>query len=145
MKDTFSFFQLNCPGLSANWELFRVLICNLHGDSFSFDLIRISEIYKCSHDSRLSLTSYHNLILRCREDGPRGIYFIKETLNYVIDLREDISVFIPYIFEPVFNEIVNKTERNVIAEVIYRLNTEPHVNIDIFSSNVLYHYDHRSE
>jgi hypothetical protein len=136
MKDPFSFFHLNCRGLSANWESFRNLICTLHGDSFSFDLIGISEIYRCSHDSRLSLPGYHKLISRCREDGPRGGVglFIKETLNYII--REDISVFIPHIFESVFIEIVNKSERNVIVGVIYRPNTEPHANMDIFSSNM---------
>jgi hypothetical protein len=108
MKDPFSFFHLNCRGLSANWESFRNLICTLHGDSFSFDLIGISEIYRCSHDTRLSLPGYHKLISRCREDGPRGGVglFIKETLNYII--REDISVFIPHIFESVFIEIGKK-------------------------------------
>jgi hypothetical protein len=73
MKDPFSFFHLNCRGLSANWESFRNLICTLHGDSFSFDLIGISEIYRCSHDTRLSLPGYHKLISRCREDGPREV------------------------------------------------------------------------
>ena len=32
MKDTLSFFHLNCRGLSAYWESFRDLICNLYGD-----------------------------------------------------------------------------------------------------------------
>jgi len=136
MKEPLSFFHLNCRGLSANWESFRNLICSLHGDSFSFDLIGISEIYKCSEDSRLSLPGYHKLISRCREDGPRGGVgvFIKEKLNYII--REDISVFIPHIFESIFIEIVNKSERNIIVGVIYRPNTEPHANMDIFSSNI---------
>jgi len=60
--------------------------------------------------------------------------FIKETLNYTI--REDNSVFILHIFESVFIEIVNKTERNVIVGVICRPNTEPHANIDILYSNI---------
>ena len=102
MKETLSFFHLNCRGLSANWESFRDLICNLHGNSFSFDLIGISEIHKCSHDSRLSLPGYHNLISCCRKDDPRGGVgiFMKETLNYII--REDITVFIPHIFDSVY-------------------------------------------
>lgn len=136
MKDPLSFFHLNCRGLSANWESFQNLICTLHGDSFSFDVIGISEIYKCCNDSRLCLPGYHDLISRCREDGPRGGVglFIKDALNYKI--REDISVFIPHIFESLFIEIVNKSERNVIVGVIYRPNTEPHADMDIFSSNM---------
>ncbi len=62
----------------------------------------------------------------CHVNGPRGGVgvFIKETLNYII--RENISVFIPHIFESIFIEIVNESERNIIVGVIYRPNTEPH-------------------
>ena len=35
-----------------------------------------------------------------------------------------------------FIEIVNKTERHFIVGVIYRPNTEPHADIEIFSSNL---------
>ena len=135
-KDPLSFFHVNCRGLSANWESFQNLLCSMHGDSFSFDLIGISEIYRCCNDSRLSLPGYHDLISRCREDGPRGGVglFVKDKLNYTI--RDDISVFIPHVFESVFIEIINKTERNLIVGVIYRPNTEPHADMDIFSSNI---------
>ncbi len=136
ITDPLSFFHLNCRGLSANWESFHNLLCTLHGDSFSFDIIGISEIFRCCDDSRLRLPGYHDLISRCREDGHRGGVglFIKDTLQYKI--RDEIGVFIPHIFESLFIEIVNKTERNVIVGVIYRPNTEPHADIDIFSSNM---------
>ncbi len=136
MKDPLSFYHLNCRGLSANWESFHNLICDLHGDAFSFDLIGISELYKCCNDNRLCLPGYHELIARSRDDGPRGGVglFIKQTLNYKI--REDISVFISHIFESLFIEIVNENERNMIVGVIYRPNTEPYADIDIFSSNM---------
>jgi len=55
-------------------------------------------------------------------------------VNYII--REDISVFIPHIFESVFIEIVNKMGNNVIVVVICGPNTELHANIDIFSSTI---------
>ena len=64
------------------------------------------------------------VIIICREDGPRGV------------IHEDISVFFSNIFESVFIEIVNQSERNVIIGVIYRPNTEPQANIDILSSNI---------
>ena len=134
-KDPLSFFHLNCRGLSANWESFYNLICDLHTPSFSYDVIGISEIYKCNGDTRLSLDGYHKLISRCRWEGTRdGVgLFIKDTLNYTI--REDISVFIPNVCETLFIEIINNG-RNVIVGVLYRPNSEPLADIDIFSNNL---------
>ena len=67
---------------------------------------------------RISLPGYQHLIARCREDGPRrGVgLFIKETINYKI--REDLSVFIPHVFESLFVEIENQMGRNAILGVI---------------------------
>ena len=141
MKDTMSFYHLNCRGLSSNWESFRSHLYDLNDDTFSFEFIGISELYKCCNDSRLSLPGYHNLITRCRDDGPRGGVglFIKQTVNYKI--REDLSVFIPHVFESVFVETINKTEKNTLVGIIYRPNTEPRADIDIFTSNLEYIMD----
>ena len=38
-----TYFHLNCRGLSSNWTSFHELICDMHGDAFSFELIEISE------------------------------------------------------------------------------------------------------
>ena len=56
---------------------------------------------------RLSLPGYHELISRCRDDGPRGGVglFIRDNINYKI--REDISSFVPHTFESLFIEITN--------------------------------------
>ena len=58
------------------------------------------------------------------------MYYWSDHMNEKI--REDISVLIPHVFESMFIEIVNKTERNFIVGVIYR----PHADIEIFSSNL---------
>ena len=68
----FSYFHLNCHGLSTNWDSFRDLICQLRGESFAFEILGTSEIFKCIDDTRLSLPIYHQLIMRCRHDGARG-------------------------------------------------------------------------
>ena len=47
-----SYFHLNCRGLSANWESFRELLCELQRDHSCFDYIGISEVYKCDDDPR---------------------------------------------------------------------------------------------
>ena len=108
----------------------------MHVNSFSFDIIGISEIYKTHNDPRISLEGYHNIISKCRDDGPRGGVgmFIKSTLNYKI--REDISVFIPHICETLFIEMINDSVRNIVVGVIYGPNTEPLADIDTYSSNL---------
>jgi len=102
LHGSLSYFHLNCRGLSTNWHSFRNLICDLHGESFAFDILGITEIFKCVDDTRLSLPGYHPLIMRCRDDGARGGVglFIRENINFII--REDISVFTPHIFESIF-------------------------------------------
>ena len=68
---------------------------------------------------RLSLPGYHKLITRCRQNGLRGGVglFIKDTINYSI--REDISVFIPHVFESIFIEVIHKDRKNYIFSIIY--------------------------
>ena len=48
-------YNLNCRGLSSNWESFRSHLYDLNDDTFSFEFIGISELYQCCNDSRLSL------------------------------------------------------------------------------------------
>ena len=50
LHESASYFPLNCRELSANWESFRDLLCNL----------------QCDNDTRLTLPGFQNLITRCR-------------------------------------------------------------------------------
>ena len=136
LHDSTTYFHLNCRGLSKNWESFRNLLCDLHGDKFAFDLIGVSEVFRCDYDTRLSLPGFHDLITRCRDDGSRGGVglFIKE--NIIFKIREDLSVFIPHILESVFIEIQSKSNKNTIIGVIYRPNTAPMADVDIFSATI---------
>ena len=99
-----SCFHLNCRGLSTNWENCNHLINTLHGQNFAFDIIGISECYKHEQDARIKLNGYHEFLSRNRVDDHRGGVglFIKETVQYKI--RNDLSVFIPNIFESLFIE-----------------------------------------
>ena len=131
-----SYFHLNCRGLSSNWESFRELLCDLHGDQFSFDIIGISEVFNCENDKRLSIPGYHDVLTRCRHNGHRGgvALFIKENIQYKI--REDISVFIPHIFESLFIEINTHEGNKSIIGVIYRPNSAPKADLDIFTTTL---------
>ena len=131
-----SYFHLNCRGLSSNWELFRELLCDLHGDHFSFDIIGISEVFNCEYDNCISIPGYHDVHTRCRHNGHRGgvALFIKENIQYKI--REDISVIIPHIFESLFIEINTHEGNKLIIGVIYKLKTAPKTDLDIFISTL---------
>ena len=60
MDDRTSFFHLNCRGLSANWDSFRTLLCDLSSETCLFDYIGISEAYRTNNDNRwLSGIAHH--------------------------------------------------------------------------------------
>ncbi len=139
LKNKSSYFHLNCRGLSNNWESFKELLYELHSEQFSFDFIGISELWKCDGDCRLVLPGYHKLIARNRDDDNRGGVglYIKDTINYHV--RNDLSVFIPHVFESIFIEISDNSKscQNKVIGVIYRPNTQPRADLDIFSSTLM--------
>ena len=133
-----SYFHLNCRSLSSNWDSFKTLLCELHGDNFNFDFIGVSEIFDCSRDDRLHLPGYHDLISRTRQNSNRGGVGLFIANNITFFIREDLSAFIPHIYESLFIEFsTGNNKRNQIVGVIYRPNTQPYADMDIFS-NTLY-------
>ena len=137
LQNSTSYFHLNCRSLSKNWDSFHDLLCELHDAHFSFDFIGISEVFKCDRDQRLALPGYHNIITRCRDEGNHGGVglFIKQDINFKI--REDLSIFIPHIFESIFVEVSSISSKNNIVGVIYRPNSQPKADIDIFMKTLL--------
>ena len=107
-KIALSSFHLNCRSLSSNWDAFYNLVCDLHNKEFSFDVIGVSEVFRVDRDPRIVLPGYHNIITRCRnEDGRGGVgLFIKDSINFKV--REDLSVFIPHVYESLFVEVENE-------------------------------------
>ena len=135
-QNSISYFHLNCRGLSANWESFKDLIQDLQGDNFSFDVVGISEVFKCDLDGRLKLPGFQNIITRCRESGSRGGVglFIKDNINFKI--RDDLSTFIPHVYESLFIEISTSSKNNIVG-VIYRPNTQPRADLEVFFTNFI--------
>ena len=131
-----SFFHLNCRGLSSNWESFRSLICDLHQDDFEFGFIGVSELFRCELDTRVSLPGYHDILTRTRTDDSRGGVglFVKEHIHFKV--REDLSIFIPHVFESIFIEFDSQNVNPSIVGVIYRPNTPPRADVDIFASTM---------
>jgi len=110
-------FHLNCRSLSSNWDAFYNLLCDLHNKEF---IIGVSEIFRANRDTRIVLPAYHNTITRCRNDEGRGSVdlFLKDTIRFKV--REDLSVFIPHVYEPLFVEVENESHKKIIAGFIYR-------------------------
>jgi hypothetical protein len=138
LNASLSYFHINCQGLAAHWDNFNALLCDIHTKEFSFDFIGLSEIYR-TDSYNLELPGYHALISRNREGtsvnrGGVGLY-IKDSVTYT--LREDLSVFIPHVFESLFIEVTNKHHKNQIVGVIYRPNTAPKSDLNIFSTTYL--------
>ena len=87
-------------------------------------------------DTRLALPGYHPFVSRCRlnERGGGVGLFIKDSLQYTI--REDLSIFLPHVFESLFVETQITNTQNVIIGVIYRPNTAPRADLDLYSSTL---------
>ena len=96
----------------------------------------VSEAFRCDLDQRLNLPGYHNPIIRSRTDGIRGGVglFIKDSFQFKI--REDLSIFNAHVFESLFVEVASQSSKTYIIGVIYRPNTAPRSNVDIFSSTL---------
>jgi hypothetical protein len=137
-KKSRSYFHLNCRGLSSNWDKFYNLVCDIHTDNFSFDYIGISEVFRCDREQRIGLPGYHDFVTRCRGDNDdcRGgvALFIKETVDFKI--RNDLSVFIPHVYESIVVEISPVSGKKIIVGVIYRPNTAPRADMDIFTTTL---------
>ena len=50
-------------------------------------------------------------------------------------MREDLSIFIPHVFESIFFEVQTNKCKPIIVGVIYRPNF--HANLDLFISTIL--------
>ena len=136
-SDGISFMNLNCRGLVSNWENFLELVCNISSDTFSFDVIGLTEVYKYQCENYLSLPGYHNIIARVRDDNSRGGvgFFIKENIKF--RKREDLSLFIPHVIETLFIEFETSSKNKSIAGIVYRPNSAPLADIDVFSTTIL--------
>ena len=52
-------------------------------------------------------------------------------------IRDDFSVFIPHVCESLFIALLPKNGKHTIIGVIYRSNTFPRADIDVFTTTIL--------
>ncbi len=129
-QNCISMCSLNCQGLRSHWDAFCKLM--ISDNTGLFDIIGITELFGMSV-GECALNGYHPLEYRTRNDTDRsrggvGIY-VKNNLSYKI--RHDLSIFIPHICESLFIEVQCKN-KNIIVGIIYRPNTPPRADLDVF-------------
>ena len=134
-----SLFCINCRSINAHWDHLQELLLNMNKTNFLFDLIGLTEVFHIRDDISYNLTGYHSLQYSTRsdaDDGRGGIaLYIKDDLTY--SKRGDLSIFIPHVFESIFFEIKRNLNKPVIVGVIYRPNTQPRANFDLFTNHIL--------
>ena len=108
-------------------------------NNFLLDFIGLTEVFQIEKDQHFTLNVYHQLEYNTRpssDDTHGGVgLFINENLNYI--KRDDLSIFNPHVMETMFVEIQYKHSKPIIVGVIYRPNTLPRADLDLFISNLL--------
>ena len=132
-RNMLSVFGLNVRGLTTNYDGFKNLLSDMTDNKFSFDFIGITEIHTIIDSKNYTLDGYHKPEMNPRpagDDGKGGVgMYIKSEIEY--KPRDDISIFIPHIIETLFVEF-RTNHKNIISVIIYRPNTLPRADIDIF-------------
>jgi hypothetical protein len=93
-------------------------------------------LFQCDKYSRISLSGYHTIITRCRNNSPRGGVglFVKDNITYTV--REDINLFVSHVLESFFIETTLRSGKHSIIGLIYMPNIEPLADLDIFSMSL---------
>ncbi len=135
LQSTFSSFSINCRSLNSNFDELKDLISQMTTAKFSFDIIGLTEVFTISPMLKYNIDGYHDLQYKTRNSNGGGVgLYINNSLNY--KLRDDLSVFIPHVMETLFVEISYTTSKSIIAGIVYRPNTLPKADIDIFISTM---------
>lgn len=135
-QNLLSCFHLNCQSINAHWDNLTNLVHDLSSEKFAFDIVGLSEVFKVHKHFNYNIDGYHPFIYKTRpgpSEGRGGIgMYLNKSLIYKI--REDLSTFIPHVVETLFVEItIENTSSHVVCGVIYRPNSPPLANMDVFS------------
>ena len=129
-----SMFCVNCRSLEAHWDTLQELLLTMSSNGLTLDFIGLTEIFKIQDVLHYKINGYHNLLFNTRldaDDGHGGIgLYISETFTY--SKREDLSIFIPHVFESIFFELQAAKRKPIIVGVIYRPNSHPRADLDFF-------------
>ncbi len=98
-----SMFCVNCRSLDAHRDTLQELLLTMSSNGLTLDFICLSEVFKIQDVLHYKINGYHNLLFNTRldtDDGHGGVgLYISETFTY--SKREDLSIFIPHVFESI--------------------------------------------
>ena len=114
------------------------LLSEVTCQEFSFDFIGLTEIFQIHDFSDYNIEGYHPLIYKTRPSnqsnrGGVGLYINK---RMKFKQRDDLSIFIPHIFESIFIEVKSINGDSYVIGNIYRPNSPPHADMDIFNEHL---------
>ena len=128
------YLALNVQSLNAHWESLKEFLYTTTHNTITPTCIGLTEIFTTPSNIHFPLEGYHDIETNTRRDpdgtrGGVGLYIHKDTQYKP---RDDLSVFIPHVFESLFIEITHKHKKNTLVGIIYRPNTLPKADINIF-------------
>ena len=117
----------------------------MSSNGLTLDFIGLTEIFKIQGVLHYKINGYHNLLFNTRlyaDGGHGGVgLYISETFTY--SKLENLSIFIPHVFESIFFELQAAKRKPIIVGVIYRPNSHPRADLEcfFFTRTVLYIQD----
>ena len=107
-------------------------------DHCRFDFIGLTEEFKFYDDFNYSIQGYHAVEYNTRDnsdDGHGGVgIYVNSDMSYY--RRDDLSIFIPYVIETLFIEVKLNQTKSIIICVIYRPNSQPRADMEIFTTKL---------
>ena len=99
----------------------------------------LTEIFRIRDYQQYNINRYNSLLFNTRlqnDDGHGGVgIYINETFTYT--KREDLSIFIPHVFESICFEVQDNQNKPIIVGVVYRPNSAPRADVDMFISKII--------
>ena len=130
-------FHINCQSINAHWDELHDLVRNISTQKYSVDVIGLSEVFKIHQNINYDMDGYHPIEYNIRSDknGRGGVaMYVKDSIDF--KKQDDLSVFIPHVIESIFMEIQNSHNEVTIVGTVYRPNTQPLADLDIFLTNI---------
>jgi len=137
-KESFGCLSLNCQSIGGHWTALKQFLSEINGDTFTFDVIGLSETFRVPPNILYTLNGYHSFEHKTRpegDDGRGGVgLFINSNLKYTV--REDLSIFTSHVIESLFIELEICTTKSIIIGIVYRPNTPPRASLDKFTESI---------
>lgn len=124
--------------MTGSWNDFRDLMSTLHtNNKFRFTVIGLQEIWNVPPNFNYELNGYKKFEFKIRDStglnsnagGGVGLW-VDSDFEY--EVLNDLSIFIPKVFESIFIKVKMKKGKDKIIGNIYRPNSEPFADFQLF-------------